>query len=71
VIANSDRDGVSGHFMVNLGRSDNIRLHNWGMSNSANWVQRGHGSWEGSSVGQARVGQDLWVSLSGSEGEER
>merc|ERR1712004_139831 len=36
VIANSDRDGVSGHFMLNLGRSDNIRLHNWNMSNSAN-----------------------------------
>merc|ERR1719225_2303168 len=36
VVANSDRDGVSGHFMLNLGRSDNIRLHNWNMSNSAN-----------------------------------
>merc|ERR1712062_38126 len=66
VIANSDR--VSGHFMLNLGRTVHNTLDDWGMSNSANsGTNVGHPS----SVGQGTIQEDLWVSLSGSEGKER
>jgi len=66
-IANSDR--VSGYLMLNLGGSDHIRLDNWNMSNSPNsgpniW------QWSSSSVGQTSTIQELWVSLSGGEGEQ-
>merc|ERR550539_1228053 len=66
MIAKSDR--VSGHFMLNLGGTVDHRLDNWRMSNSPN---SGPNIWNsGSSVGQTSTIQELWVSLSGSEGEQ-
>jgi len=67
MIANSDR--VSGYFMTNLGGRDYIGLDNWNMSNSSN---SGPNIWQcrSSSVGKTSTIEELWVSLSGGEGEQ-
>merc|ERR1719400_2720671 len=69
VVADSDSDGVSGHLMLNLGGSDDIGLHNWNMSNSPNSGPN-VGQRSGSGIGQTSAIEELWVSLSGGEGEE-
>jgi len=69
VISNSDSDRVSGHFVLNLGGRDHIGLDNWNMSNSPNSGPN-VGQRSSSSVGQTSAIQELWVSLSGGEGEE-
>merc|ERR1711874_456033 len=61
VISNSDRDGVSGHFVLNLGGRQHIGLDNWSMSNSPN---SGPNVGHTSGVGQTSAIQELWVSLS-------